>query len=353
MPLISRPLAALLNALALSLVLTTAPGTALRAEPPATPLSAPPAISGVGAAAFREARDAWLADDEAAALPRLALLAEAGNDAARLMLALIDKRPELQGPFLALLPRAERIALLRRPGGISGQSWLPLLEGAPLAEAWRALLLPGQEAQAIAAFTALGETRAARAALLAQGARANAALQAIDPETTDPELLFALWRRAGPDRRAAIEALVPEDHPQRLQMGLPLAEGALARWLETSPAAAPVALVCAHLCPAEPAACREAAYRTLPSHDSLLGFGSPAEALVPEADFLASPRGRAAFLQRLLLASPMRGRRAMLARLGESSACLAQALEAEAERYRRPLPGSAATTAASGTADGG
>ena len=99
--------------------------------------------------------------------------------------------------------------------------------------------------------------------------------------------------------------------------------------------AAPLARLCDALCPGEGRpACRRTAFEALGSHDALLTLGSPVESLVAQDAFLSSPRGRATVLRRILMAAPMRGRRAMLARIETESQCLGVALVEEAHRYR-------------------
>lgn len=302
----------------------------------ALPLRAQPAPPpGAEAEPLQAALAAWLSDDESRALPVLAELAAGGNAAARLMLALIDTTPALQGPFLSLQPRAARVALMRAPGGISGQNWLNLLDDLPLAAAWRRLRQVDAGPELIATFSGLGEARAARLTLITMAAREHPALRDIAPDSIEPALLYLLWPMATPDRRARIEALVPDDDAQRGAMGITLPPGDLDRWLAESPSAAPLARLCDALCPDEgKTACRRTALAALGSHDALLSLGSPVESLIPQETFLSSPRGRASVLRRILMAAPMRGRRAMLARVQAESQCLGQALIDEAHRHR-------------------
>lgn len=304
---------------------------------PGLPLSAQAPLPGAQAPGLQAALADWLADDEGAALPALATLVHEGNTAARLLLARIDTTPALQGPVLSRLDRAGRVALMRAPGGLSGQNWLGLIEGNPLADLWRLTRQVEAPPSVIAGFAALGETRAARFALVALAAREHPGLQDLDPATLDPEMLYLLWRGADPAQRDQIAALVPADHPQRALMGQPADPLALDLWLASSPAAAPLAVLCDARCPAQAVpACRSAAMHALDSHDALLTLGSPVEALVPQATFLASPRGQASTLRRILLAVPMRGRRAMVAQVTQHSACLGEALQAESLRHHQP-----------------
>ena len=62
-------------------------------------------LPGRSDARFRAALATWLADDDAAALPALAGLAAEGNRAAQVLVALIDRTPTAQGPWLTRRPR--------------------------------------------------------------------------------------------------------------------------------------------------------------------------------------------------------------------------------------------------------
>lgn len=283
----------------------------------------------------------WLAEDEAAGLTALAGLARDGDDGARLLLALIDTTPALHGPWLARLARAERIALMRAPGGLSGRSWLHLAD-LPLAAAWRSLLHIDAGPETGAAFAALGEARAAREALTVLAAREHPSLSSDWADWMDPELVWLVWPRADDDLRAQLAAMVPPDHPQRALMGETSAPEALDAWLAASPAAAPLRGLCDRDCPDTAAACRRAAHAAIGSHSAVLTLGSPAETLIPADVFAASPRGRAMVLRRILLAADARGRRALIARTAEADACLGALLEAESERFRYRREGSVA-----------
>ena len=301
--------------------------------------STAPPLPGAEVPAFVAALNDWLADDEAAALPALADLAGAGNGAARVLLGQIDKMPSLQGPYLAHMPRARRIALLRAPGGLSGRSWLGEQAGTPLADAWMALRSPGSGPELVERFQTLGEPRAAREAFITLAAREQPGLAAIDPAAVDSDLLYLLWRLGDADERTRIAALVPPGHAQWQMMGQVLDARSLERWLLTSQAAEPLTALCRSVCPESLGTCLGAAYGALGSHDALLTLGTPAETLVSQAEFLASPRGQASVMRRILLASSMRARRAMIERVTGAVACLGEALTTESIRYRPALPG--------------
>jgi len=276
----------------------------------------------------------WLADDEAAALPVLAELAESGDGRAQLLLGLIDKSPALQGPWLGRLPRPQRIALMRRPAGLSGRSWLAEARDQPVAAHWQALLRVDAGLDTAEGFARLGEARAARAAVLTIAAREALAVGPDWPGWLDPELAWAVWPTAAEPLRDRILQIVPEAHPQRAMMGLPATEGALAAWLSDSAVAAPLRAVCDALCPASGTACLIAGYRALGSHGALLTLGSPAETLMSEADFLASPRGQRSVMRRMILSTDMRGRTGLLNRTRALDPCLGDQLAEDSARYR-------------------
>ncbi|MCB1407643.1 MAG: hypothetical protein KDK01_15660 [Rhodobacteraceae bacterium] len=311
---------------------------AVCAAVPMTAMALPPALPGSEAPEFTQALDVWLADDEAAALPVLAQLARDGNQAARILLGLIDKTPALQGPYLSRLSRSERIALLREPGGMSGRNWLLQVEDVPLVAAWMALWDVDADLSVIDRFQALGEPRAARVALIVLAAREHPALARIPLDQADPELLYLLWRSVAPETRAAIQNLMPAGHPQRLLIGDRVDAREIDTWLSASAAAAPISSLCNAVCPDSGETCRGAAYRVLNSHNALLTLGTPSEALISQTAFLASPRGQSTVMRRILLSTDLRGRRAMLAYLREHTECLADAMQIEHQRYLPRIP---------------
>ena len=154
---------------------------------------------------FAAALQAWLADDEANALPAFAALAAEDNRAAQVLLALIDRVPVYQGPWLVGLDRKERLALTRAPGGLSGRSWMVhAAADTPLAALW--LERDGTETslETPLALAGMGENRAARETLQALAARQyrGFAAAASDPRFP-PELRHLVWREWAETPRAA------------------------------------------------------------------------------------------------------------------------------------------------------
>lgn len=325
---------------ALATVLSLAPALAEAVPTPEGLTSAiPDVIPGADTPAFTEALSLWLADHEQPGLQAMSALAAEGNRAAQILLGLIEKTPALQGPWLASLPRAERIAVMRAPGGISGRSWLAFAADQPLAANWLALLSVDAGLPVVLRFSEMGEARAAREALVVLAAREHPDLRDAPPEVLDPELTYLLWRTADDARRAMLMAHAPPDHPQRLMMGEARDPVAFSRWLQTAPAAQVVATLCDARCPASRATCRTGAYQALGSHNAVLVLGSPAEALISQQDFLRSPRGQATVLRRMLQATDARGRGAMISHMRAHNECLAEVLADERRRYHYRRPG--------------
>lgn len=310
----------------------------------ATLLSARPAdadIAGISSPEMQRALTDWLAGSEEAAITNLAQLAGKGNAAARLMLALIDKTPALQGPWLSYKPREQRIALMRAEGGLSGQSWIhAAAEVLPLAEHWRTLWSVDAEPGLVLEFARAGEPRAARETLIALHSRERAGLAELTNDPAYPQSLLALaWLEAAgrPDQQIDLAAHMAHLHPgdaQRILLGYAPAPADLAAWLLEAGPALPVSALCTAQCGESRAECARAAFDALGSPLVLWSFGSPSEALIPTAAFVASPAGQGALLRRILLNADARGRRHMVLRAKETDPCFGALLEQEAERYR-------------------
>ncbi len=301
-----------------------------------------PPVPGAEAPAFRDARAAWLAGDEEAALPVLAALAQSGNPAAQVLLGLIDKSPELQGPWLTARSRSERIALLRVPGaGMSGTSWMrpAAAAGVALAALWVELWTVEAAPDIPLRFARLGEPRAARAAAIVLAKREWRGFGRLADDPDFPTALRSLawieWAETpeGAARAAAEAAALHPGDPQRAQLGLPLAGADLEDWLASRPEAAPLAELCRAECPGSVGACARAGFAALGGLSVLAVLGTPASALVDPDSFAASPAGRAAVMRRMQLNVGPRARANLLARTRETDACLADRLAQEFKRY--------------------
>jgi hypothetical protein len=304
------------------------------------PVSGQP-VSGQHDPRFEAALATWLADDEAGSLPGIAALAAEDNRAAQLLLALIDRVPVTQGPWLARLSRAERLALLRAPGGLSGRSWMAVAApSTPLAALWIERDATDAGPGTALAFAGMGEARAARATLQALASRQHRGFAAVaDDPRYPPDLRHLVWREwaTTPEGEARAEAeitrLMPGDPQIRRFDDRPVAAAATDAWLAAAPLAAPLRATCAAACPDDPAPCRGAAYLLVGGHGGLAEFGTPSETLIPADTWDASPRGRRA----LLRAPDARGRFAYQTAetVRARSACLADALAAEVARFHQ------------------
>ncbi len=290
--------------------------------------------------AFRQALTAWLADDEATALPALGDLADQGSRAAQILLALIDKSPDLQGPWLAALPRDDRIALMRAPGGISGQSFMrEAAESVPLAALWVALWDMAASTRVITDFAAMGEHRAAREAVVTLVAREQHSFSSLaDNPDYPPALRFYIWRewlaasQHLDQMTQEILALHPGD-PQRLLSGEVVAPEKLADWLMAAPEALPVRAMCEARCAETVPSCVLTLTEALGGPVRVMTLGSPVETLIPAEAFAQSQRGHAALMRRALLGATARMRPGLLARTAEGNACLGEIMATEAARY--------------------
>jgi len=303
------------------------------------PAPAAAVLPGAGDPAFRDLVARWLAADEAGSLPGLAALATAGSPSAQLLLAVIDKTPSLQGPWLSALPRGDRVALMRAPGGLSGRSWAhAAAETVPLARYFQALWHVEMPPQTVLDLARVGESRAARAAVVALQLRERRGLAELSEDPDFPaEVLALAWlergRNEATDPGDRIAGLHPGD-VQRIALGHDVAPDDLADFLLGAPVAAPIAAFCDASCPESRETCALAAQAALGSVMALWMLGSPVETLVPSDEFAASPKGRETLLRRVLLNTDARGRRAQIMRAESLDACFGGALKAEAERYR-------------------
>ncbi len=214
--------------------------------------------------AFRTALAAWLNGDEAAALPAFAVLAWAGNTEAQILLARIDTGDMWQGDWLRSQSRAARIALMRRTGGLSGQSWMEVAApNAPRAALWSRLGSVEAAPGIIAEFLAHGEPAAAgmAARMLARRAVTGFAGAGPLPEALAP--FAAADGTPGPDGLPDLS-----DHPM-------------------------INALCARFCSAEADVCARDVYSSIGGYLGTLSLGPPSEVITPMASFADSPMGLA------------------------------------------------------------
>ena len=295
-------------------------------------------IAGQSEAAFEDALAHWLQDDESTALTQLAALAGQGNSAARLLLGQIDKTPALQGPWLTRLTRADRIALLRAEGGLSGQNWIALdADQSPQARLWHDLW-QGREGLNIArAFDALGDRRAVAQAVLAVASRQQTPFDAQTlAQDWFPTGLAHLGDGWGPD--AAVLVQLHAGDPQRDMLGEPPDSDDRADWLATQVEALALRALCDTRCPETSAACAAVLLTAFSAYQALLTHGSPASTLVDDDTFAHSAKGQASLARRIMLGRAARLRQPHLAQIATQDACAADWLRGEFARYDPVVP---------------
>lgn len=277
----------------------------------------------------------WLDDEEKLALPRLSALALDGNIAARLMLGMIDKDIALQGPWLALQPRAERIAVLRMPGGLSGSSWLRSAGDSQIATLWLDVLESNAGIATALKFADIGENRALRVGLISLEARQMTGFGefADDPRFPDSlrYLVLREVQKSGDLNDTSDLGILSPGDPQRELLSEAIPKAALSRWLAKADVALPLRRLCEIGCPAGTQSCLWAGYRALGGYRRLVTLGSPVTALISEAEFADSPRGQATVLRRALSFANLT--EARLRPIAAVDTCFAELLDAEGQRF--------------------
>lgn len=273
---------------------------------------------------FDDALDAWLADNDYAAIPALAGLARTGNTDAQLLLGVIVTRPH--SPYVLNLARSDRIAQLRAPGGLSGKSWLKVAAkvGDMRAKALVAVQTPPFETNAISTLLKLGEDDAAATTMLRAAAyRRTDPNAAIFDKDLPPDMAYAstilklsasldqghLDWRPGDDPLKLVEVLAADaflyrrlDNGPTKDLSLRLFPG-LFRGTDALPAGefllsiAPVSrpanrlrTYCTAACPKDIETCAGDAVALLGGYNQIWRFGPPITALVSEDRYLKSPR---------------------------------------------------------------
>jgi len=283
--------------------------------------------------ALLAARDLWLGGaDDMAVLQALAPLAEGGNTVAQVFLATLAADAALRPAGVDALARADRIALTRAPGGLSGTSWLRVAAEAGDARAAAlqaasdgfALSDPAQRRAAMTALQAAGEARAALRMMVslanfgglgpdgawtllaetgghpAPGVEALLALEITQRVLTDPaagalDPVTALRVMAAINATGATEddlTLIRGAQRQHLLAEDPAALAAAHKAALASGLAEPLRGFCAPDCPGDRlGACTLALVTVTGGVPGFLTL-SPLEGLVTTPDYRASPRFR-------------------------------------------------------------
>ena len=299
-----------------------------------TPLSAG-SVPGEDEDAYQRAFALWINNDDATSIPLFSDLAENGNAAAKILLTQIDKSPELWGPWVAGLTREQRLELFRKPGGLSGISWMKTIPEVPLAKAWLEARDVDMTTKTAMDFVDMGEPRAARTALVYLDARQGSGFASLanDPRYP-PSLRFLIWQewqRNGVEAERISQELseLAAGDPQRTMMGEKTNDQAFENWLMTSPQTQPLVAACLSYCSESVTSCVRAAY---------LGIGDYRVLTMLETDegWINSPRGEATLFRVINLTrgtnSPDQSREKM-SRIKSVDACFADVLNKEAARF--------------------
>lgn len=318
-------------------------------------------------AVFDETVALWLSGDDANSLPQLAKLAQEGHADARILLARIETMDRGPSPYrMALAPRNRR-ALFRDMSGKSlfGRSWLSVeaRRGNRLAEMFLRSRKPFLQLQTHFALWQAGERQATdyptRIAAL-YGSRAMRE-KLVASETILPEMrpyLAFLADKPEPqaDGMAALrhmvglgEAVISADDPQTLGMAQFLALGfgfgditasnrwrkAVEEWVLTDVSTRPIADLCRTACPGKTGACAVTFLALTGGFYEVTRLDSPYEKVIPQEQFLNSPRARIMTLRRAALARDEPNQKYLSDRTGISrlSSCAAAKILRERAKY--------------------
>lgn len=296
------------------------------------PVQAVP-VTGQDDPAFEAAVADWLAGREEPAIRALGQLAQGGNPAAQILLGLLDTTPAYQGDWQAALPRAERLKVLRAPGGLSGRSWmLAAAASEPLAQAWLRLWDGDADVAVVLDFARLGEARAAHMAARQLFTREKCCFAALAEDPAFPSFLMPLaireWQASDPARaRAALATLAPGDPGLRLFAAGPPEPADLLAWAENAPQGQRLLPILAAICPGSTSKAADLAAYLAQSggYWGLAWIGPPSETLIDPDRYGASPQAARTALN-LLRAGPLAGPEVLAA-----SPCLASLLAARAK----------------------
>ena len=282
---------------------------------------------------FAVALDLWLQGNDLDALQQMSELAQDGNTAAQLLLGLIDKSAALSGPDLAGLPRADRIALLRDAGGISGRNWMhAAAANSALAHTWVALWQMDGGTELGQRFAWQSEPRATREALLTTVSRTETGFSTQTRAQDWYPASLGHLTRDGVVTPADLADL-PQDHPLQALAGAGISQAQLHDWLATDDLAMPLRAACDSRCSHTQDSCAAALYYALGGYSALLVMGSPVASLIAEDDFAHSPRGIQSVARRIMLRHSARTRMTLLRKLADMNICAASWLEYEFKRY--------------------
>lgn len=292
------------------------------------------AVSGAAQATFDQAVETWLEGNDRDSLPVLADLAREGHRNARLLLARIETTDRGPSPFRLSLSAAERRALFRDMSDRSrfGRSWLSVQAAARdrLAALFLLSRKPFAEVPTLFSLWEAGERQATDypTRIIALYGTDEVRRELAESDMLLPELRPYLAYLSGtPEPRgdglAALRYMtglgadrINADDPETLGMAGFLALGfgfgdmsadnrwrkPVEDWLLSDEATRPIADLCRDACPGEVGACSVALMALSGGYYEIIRLDSPYEAVIPQEQFLQSPRARIMTLRRAALA---------------------------------------------------
>lgn len=316
-------------------------------------------------AEFKAAVALWLAGDDEASLPALAVLATAGHGQARLLLARIETMDRGLSPFRSRLSRQESLTLFRKTEGEGkfGRSWLTVESenGNNLAMLLRRSRAAQVDPQLISALKAAGEHEAADHATrilalygTAQQKRdmltSDALLEDLRPyiryllATTEPRSdgLEALRHIVGDGAGVSIDDAETYDMAESLALGFWYGSFSspnrwrepVFRFMQSSASMKPIVSQCSRRCSDQAQACSLTLMALIGGYYEAVRMDSPLESAIPQQTFLASPRAQLMTLRRAALMKTEEGTAtADLASIARHSICLADLIRDARKKY--------------------
>jgi len=317
---------------------------------------------------FNEAVELWLEGNDRDSLPALAVLAQAGDRNARILLARIETFDRGPSPFRFSLSGAERRALFRQvpPNEIFGKSWLKVEadRGNTLAANFLKSRHPEPDLELVTELWDAGEAQATdyptRVIALYGTAEQKQALLQSDRILGDLTPFIAYLSGEPEPRGDGLAALrlitgkendeINPDNPDAFGMAGFLALGfgfgdmsadnsyrsAVEDWLLQTRSTIPISQLCAERCPNDQRACAFAFLALSGGYFEVIRLDAPFQSLISQVQFLESPRARIMTLRRAALARVEANTRALATteQIAEISSCVADLVAAERALYK-------------------
>ncbi|NSX56384.1 hypothetical protein [Parasulfitobacter algicola] len=262
-------------------------------------------IPGQDAPKFQAAIDLWLDGDDTAALTVFSELARDDNTAAQIFLGQLEPLLHLHTHVTGSLSRADRIALLRQPEGLSGKSWLERAQNdSALAAALLKSRRVGEKADAIGTLLEFNEQQSALLPLISIGNQGNletlaklhenpavtgAAKAYIESVLGAPQSIGTTSKTKQPEQSS--DRILLQSIPLPSQTGSNIVATALAEQMALRPEYSPIQKLCEASC-VNRNRCMVGVIATLSGEPSWIKLASPVETLLSTERYHKSPRIR-------------------------------------------------------------